>query len=77
MKKKEKDFFNNYFIWKIARCKMGTASGPRIQGRVSEEQYEFYKELKKQYIMQTGEPVGDGQFLMIVLKEYAKNKKPA
>ncbi len=54
---------------------MGTASGPRIQGRVSEEQYEFYKELKKQYIMQTGEPVGDGQFLMIVLKEYAKNKK--
>ena len=52
---------------------MGTASGPRIQGRVSEEQYEIYKELKKQYIMQTGEPVGDGQFLRIVLEEYAKN----
>lgn len=73
MKKKKKDF--STIIWKIARCKMGTASGPRIQGRVSEEQYEFYKELKKQYIMQTGEPVGDGQFLMIVLEEYAKNKK--
>lgn len=51
------------------------SSGFRIQGRVSEGQYNQYKELKKEYIKQTGEPVMDGQFIMVLLNEWAENQK--
>ncbi|WP_170234627.1 hypothetical protein [Macrococcus equipercicus] len=50
-------------------------SGYRIQGRVTEEQYEFYKDIKKQYIMQTGEAILDGQFIIRMLEEWENSQK--
>lgn len=51
------------------------ASGFRIQGRVTAEQYETYKAEKKKYIKETGEPILDGQFIMHVLNEWAEMKE--
>lgn len=45
----------------------------RIQGRVSKEQYERYKEIKKFYIKNTGEVILDGQFIMRIMEEWAEN----
>lgn len=54
---------------------MAKSNSYRIQGRVSQEQYERYKALKTEYIKHTGEPILDGQFIMRVVEEWAKKEK--
>lgn len=49
----------------------------RIQGTVSQEEREYYSKMKENWEKETlnGVKVGDGVFLMYILKEYEKNKK--
>lgn len=49
----------------------------RIQGTVSQEEREQYLQYKTEWEKENlnGIKVGDGVFIMYILKEYAKNKK--
>lgn len=49
----------------------------RIQGTVSQEEREQYLRYKTEWEKENlnGIKVGDGVFIMYILKEYAKNKK--
>ncbi|WP_392452854.1 hypothetical protein [Streptococcus parasuis] len=48
---------------------------PRIQGRVTPENYELYKKTKKEYIQKTGEIITDGDFLLLCLNAYIEKNK--
>lgn len=48
---------------------------PRIQGRVTLENYELYKKTKKEYIQKTGEIITDGDFLLLCLNAYIEKNK--
>ena len=48
---------------------------PRIQGRVTPENYELYKKTKKEYIQKTGEIITDGDFYLLCLNAYIEKIK--
>lgn len=50
-------------------------SSYRIQGRVSKEKYEEYKQLKEELEKELKIPLLDGQFLVYVLDEWNEQRK--